>query len=505
MSDKNRNTVFKAALILSIFSGGSKILGFVREQVIAWRFGASALVDSYVAAWAVPTILSGIIGGAIAVAFLPVFSAERARGSGRRLAGTVLAVTAFASLMATIVTLVFAPQIVSVLVGDFSQELQALTVSMLRIMAVLAFVASMSQYLTILFQAHKQFYLPALTPIIMNAVIAVGLLLGGNIQWLAWMTVIGMLVPVVLMAFVAYKRGLPLLTKLKMGDPAFQRVMQLSGPIFFSSMFGQVYMIVDRRLASGLDPGSLAALNFGNKLMQLPLGVFVMALTAAVYPTLSEHAARGDKVSFAESLSSSLRGVVLLLVPAAVGMFVLRYPIVRLAFERGSFDAIATTRTAQALGYYSIGLLGAALAQILGRGFYSLQDTMTPVKIGIVTAFVNVAFALILVRPLAHGGLALANSLGFLFNALALFYFLSRKLTRGSIRLLPLIVKAGAAALVMAIATSLMLSFTSSFGQIISLTLAIGVGIGVYGALLILLRVEEVTTAIKVVRTRLGI
>src|SRR5690606_3591830 len=151
MSEK-KNTVFKAALLLSVFSGLSKILGFVREQVIAWRFGASAMVDSYVAALVVPTLLSGIIGGAIAVAFMPVFSAERAKGSGRMLAGTVFAITSFISLVATVITFAFAPQIVSMLVGDFPLELQGLTTALLRIMSVLTFVMSMSQYFTILFQ-----------------------------------------------------------------------------------------------------------------------------------------------------------------------------------------------------------------------------------------------------------------------------------------------------------------------------------------------------------------
>lgn len=504
MSDK-KNTVFKAALILSIFSGGSKILGFVREQVIAWRFGASASVDSYVAALVVPTLLSGIIGGAIAVAFLPVFSAERAKGSGQRLAGTIFAVVTTISLLATVVTLAFAPQIVSVLVGDFSIEIQALTITLLRIMAVLALVMSLSQYLTILFQAHKQFYLPALTPILMNLIIAGGLLMGGNVQWLAWMTVLGMLVPVVVMIFVAWRRGLPLVTKLKMGDPAFAKVMQLSGPIFFSSMFGQLYLLVDRRLASGLDTGSLAALNFGNKLVQLPLGVFVMALTAAVYPTLAEHAAKGEKGSFAVALSSSLRGVILLLVPAAVGMLVLRYPIVRLAFERGSFDALATTRTAQALGYYAVGLIGAALAQVVARAFYALQDTMTPVKIGIITAAVNVLFAVLLVGPLSHGGLALANSIGFLFNAGVLLYILSQRFGKGALRIKTVLIKGTTASLLMGLASVAVLRVTVGFGQIISLGAAVAVGVGVYGIALLLLKVEEATTAVRTIRTRIGI
>ena len=504
MPDK-KNTVFKATLLLSILMGLSKVLGFLREQVVAWKFGTSAAVDSYAAASAVPVLVAGILGGAIASAFMPVYGARLTKGSGRRLAGTVLATTGLISFVATIVIFAFAPQIISVYVPGFSLENQALTVTLLRIMAVLTLVMSLSQYITILFQAHKQFFWPALTPIIMNVIIAGGLLLHGDIQWLSWLSVLGMLVPVMLMIVVAGRRGLPLVTKLEMDDPAFKMLLSLSAPIFVGSLFGQLYLFVEKTLASNLTTGSVAALHYSNKLVQLPLGVFVMALSAALYPTLSEHAAKGDMASFARAMSSALRGVVLIMVPAAVGMFVLRYPIVRLAFERGSFDVSATTRTAQALGYYSLGLVGVALAQMLGRGFYSLQDMMTPVKIGVATAVVHVTLAYVLVGPMAHGGLALANSLGFLFNACVMYYFLSRKLAQGSIRVLPLLVKAAVASVAMAFTSVMILNLTVRFGQIISIGLAVGMGLGVYGILLMVLRVEEVSMAIKAVQLKLGL
>jgi len=215
MSEK-RNTVLKATLLLSILSSLSKILGFLRDVLMARRFGTSAAFDSYVAAWAIPTVIAGILGGTIAVAFMPVYGSRLTKGSGDRLAGTALATTALMSFFVSFVIFAFAPQIVSVYVRGFSLENQALTIALLRIMAVLILIASVSQYMTILFQAHKQFLLPALTPILMNVIVAGGLLLGGSIQRLSWLSVLGMLVPVLLMILVAGRWKLPLVTRLEM-------------------------------------------------------------------------------------------------------------------------------------------------------------------------------------------------------------------------------------------------------------------------------------------------
>jgi len=264
-------------------------------------------------------------------------------------------------------------------------------------------------------------------------------------------------------------------------------------------------MVVDRNLAAGLDAGSIASLNFANKLVQLPVGIFVAALATAVYPTLSEHAAKGDKKRFAETTVSSLRGIALLMVPAAVGLFVLRYPIVRLAFERGSFDQVATTKTAIALGYYAVGLVGLSVAQVLARAFYALQDTLTPVKIGIITAIVNIILAFTMLDVLGHGGLALANSMGFLFNAVLLMYLLSKKLEKGALRLLPLLGKATFAALAMGSISSVVYNVTSSLGQVIALGSAICMGLGVYVLCLLALRVEELTVVLTLVKKRIRV
>jgi len=218
-----KQTVFKAALGLSVLSVISKLLGFVREQAIAWRFGATALVDAYVVAMLVPQLLAGLIGGAIATSFLPVYSSEREVGSEGRVAGTTFAVTFVLSLAASLGTLMIAPLLVRSLFGSFSLEQQALIVTLLRILSIGTLLLSVSTFVAILFNGHRMFMLPALSPVMQNVVVVGSLfLLGGlGIKGLAWSTVVGMLVPAALLVIVAMYKGLPVIVRPQFGDPAF--------------------------------------------------------------------------------------------------------------------------------------------------------------------------------------------------------------------------------------------------------------------------------------------
>jgi len=195
---------------------------------------------------------------------------------------------------------------------------------------------------------------------------------------------------------------------------------------------------------------------------------------------------------------------VVLLVPATIGLWVLRYPIVRLAFERGSFDADATAKTAYALGFYALGLLGLATAQVLSRAFFSLQDTFTPVKIGIATSLLNTALALVLVGPLAHGGLALANSLGASVSALWLFYALRKKLGPVPMGMVSLLLKVGLSSLVMGLTSIAVMTLAAELGQIIALGAAVGMGLLAYGICLLLAGVDEVTLILKRIQGKFG-
>jgi len=503
---EHKNSVFKVTLILSVVSILSRPLGFIREQVIAWRFGAGATVDAYVAALFIPQLLAGVIGGILPTAFLPVYSGDRDTPAGKSLVATTASAIAVLAIAGSVLALVFATPLVRMLVGSFSAEQQVLTVSLLQIMSFATFLLSLSAFLTIVFNSHQQFFLPAVIPILQNVIIIAGLFLLGawGIDGLAWSTLVSMGVTAGLLFLLALYRGFPVIATPKFWDPNFIRVLKLSAPMFASSLFGQVYMVVDRRLASGLDVGSIAALNFANRLVQLPLSIFVATLATAAYPTLAALATSGDKKGFASTTIGSLRGLVVLLVPATIGLWVLRYPIVRLAFERGSFDADATAKTAYALGFYALGLLGLATAQVLSRAFFSLQDTFTPVKIGIATSLLNTALALVLVGPLAHGGLALANSLGASVSALWLFYALRKKLGPVPMGMVSLLVKVGLSSLVMGLTSIAVMTLAAEWGQIIALGAAVGMGLLAYAICLLLAGVDEVTLILKRIQGKFG-
>jgi len=502
----NKKMILRTAFFLSLLSVVSRLLGFCREMVIAWRFGAGAGVDAYVAGTAVPQILINIITGALGATFLPVYSSEREAGRGEELVATTFSVTLFISVAGGVLGFWFAPQLVQVLVGNFPPEQQALTVVILRVLMFSAVIGSVTFFTTLLLNAHKHFLWPSVPPLLISVVVMGGLVVLGaaGITGLAWFTVVGMLLAAVWLMALAVKYGLLIVGKPKLTDKAFLRMATLMLPIFASSLFGQLYVIVDRRLASGLDVGSIAALNFANRLVGLPVGLVVTALVTVVYPTLADLAAKGDKQGLGLVLTSSLRVLFIIMVPAAVGLVVLRYPLVSIAFERGSFDSAATARTAVALGYYAVGLVGLSAGTLLPRTFHALQDTVTPIKIGLALLPVSIGLVVVLTRVLGHGGIALTASVMSTLGALVQVYLLKKRLGKNSLRVGGLLVKVAITSVVMGLICVFVLDRASVFGQIISLGATVAVGGVVYGLGLIVLRVEEVWTAFGLVKAKIG-
>ncbi len=213
---------------------------------------------------------------------------------------------------------------------------------------------------------------------------------------------------------------------LDLRHPEVRRVGAMMLPVVLASGIGQVFTMIDWRLASGLAEGSIAALNYASKLMQLPQGLFVTAVTTAVFPTLSHLAAADRRPEMAETLRRAMKVVLLLAVPGAAGLMVLREPIVALLFQRGAFDARATAMTSAALLFFAVGLAGFCLNLPLTRGFFALQDTRTPLYVSLGTVPVKLFLSLALVRPLHHAGLALATSLTALANLVVLSWLLRR-------------------------------------------------------------------------------
>lgn len=416
----------------------SKLLGFVRETVIAAVFGATGVTDSYLVAYMLPSVLFASIGAAIVTVFIPVY-AEVNKSQGSE-AGFVLINrfgTAAIFLVSVLVIIgeVFAPTVVGILAPGFSGHIFNLTVSLTRLLTPVMVLLTLSYLATAALNAQMCFIAPAVIGLPYNVIIIVTTLILSSsigIYGLAIGTLIAVASQFIIQLPSLYKSGYRMRIDFDFTDPHLRKIGLLLGPVFLSSAATQLNVMVDRILASGLAEGSMAALNFANRVNLLPLGLFVTSIITVVYPSLSEHVANGNRSAFAAHLEKSFGIVAFITFPITVGFIVLAYPIIQILFQRGAFDATACHATAIALQYYAIGHAPMALIDVLKRGFWAMQDTKTPMYNAFITVGLNIIFNLILVRWMGHAGLALGTSLAAIASIIVLFSHIRNRVTFSS-------------------------------------------------------------------------
>ncbi|MEG6615150.1 murein biosynthesis integral membrane protein MurJ [Peptococcaceae bacterium 1198_IL3148] len=497
--------IARAAIVILVINLTSKILGFFRDMVIAYQFGATGATDAYLVAYTIPYVLMNILALALSTVVVPVFSEYESQGrrdEAWKLFSTVTNLTALAFAVLVAMGLLGTPWLVKIIGPGLAPEVAALTEELTRIMLPLLVFNGVSTLFNGLLNANNIFAVPALSTVIANTTVIVSTLTLGNvmgIQGVAIGTVLGVLFAALFQLPSLWRSGFKYRFSFDWRDPGVQKVMSLMLPVTLGVSINQIYIVIDRMLASGLAEGSISALNYANKLILLPLGLFVMAIGTAFYPTLTKQAVDPKAGDMATTLQRAFRAVVMLSIPAGVGLMVLRYPIVQLLFERGEFDAHATAMTAYALLLFSIGLVGQSANVILTRGFYALQDTRTPVKLTLITVVINLIFSLLLIGKLQHGGLALANSIAALTNTLMLSWFLSRRVKklwdRQMVRFgIQVLAASGLMAVVAHYVNGFAAAIFAGYGTIglaIQVALAISAGILAYILAAIGLRIDE--------------
>lgn len=495
--------IFKATLLIAFFNLMSKVLGLVRESVIGRLFGASVYTDAYQTALKMPNMLFFIVSGALATVVVPVFTEYAARGEKQeawKIFNTVSAVITLFYLAVSVTGIVGAPLLVKLVAPGFEGVRESLTVELARIILPLMIFSGLASLFANLLNANNIFGLPAFSNSVNNIFIIISALTLGSmygIHGLALGTVLAMAAMALVQFPALFKKGFRFNISIDLKHPGVRKVYLLALPSLLGISVNQANVYIVGVLASWLPVGSISVLGYADKLIQFPVSLFVLALGTAVFPTLSIRAAEGDKEALSDTLLGSLKAVIIGIVPASVGLMTLSYPIVTLIYKGGAFDQKAVELTAAALLFYSVGLVGQAAGVLLTRGFYSLQDTRTPVKIGVMTVLINLALSLVLIRYLQHGGLALANSLANLAYMVLLFWYLGKKipgLRRGG--LFKFIVAVLAASGLMAAASyavngALAGLFPGTAGLLVQVGLAITAGVVVYAAAIFALRVEE--------------
>lgn len=433
---KTGNRIIWATAVIFIFTLLSRFLGLGREMAIAYRFGATGETDAFMLALTLPNIFYSVVGIALAAAIVPIF--EEYETHGRREEIWQVISTSVNVIIVVIGSLVllgsfFSPRIVSVLGPGFPAETKQLAIDLTSLVMPSILFTTLAGALGGVLNANHIFGPVAIGPAVMNFAIIVSALAGftnWGIYNLALGTVVGAFFYAAVQAPSLRRVGFKYSPVFQVQDPAAREMLKMMGPILIVTGIGQIYTILDLRFASDLDAGSIAVLNYARKLMQLPQGLFVTAVTTAIFPAMSRLAAEDRIPEMADILQKAMRVILLLAIPGSIGLIILRNPIVTLLFERGAFDLRATVMTSDALLYFSLGLFGLCLHLPLTRAFFALKDTGTPFLVLVITAGIKWLLNLGLVRLLLHSGLALATSLTIMMNVAALSFILHRRIPK---------------------------------------------------------------------------
>jgi putative peptidoglycan lipid II flippase len=455
MSEKRQ--ISKATGVMGFATGLSRVAGLVRDIVVAGLFGAGFATDAFFMAFTIPNLLRRFFAeGSLTAAFVPTFADvyhRQGEEEARRVASICWTLLLIVMAAVTVLGILCSPWLVRAIGLGFAEVegKLGLTDYLNRLMFPYIFFVSLLALLTGVLNVLGHYFLPALSPVFLNlsmigcavllapvfevpiTALAVGVLLGGVLQ--------------LLLQFPAlYRKGIRLRLDFGFRHPAVIRIARLMLPGLVGVAIYQINVVVSRLLASFLPEGSVSYLYYGQRLFEFPQGIFIVSLAQAVLPSMSRQAALHDEAGLKESLRFALALIVLVTLPAAVGLMLCAVPVYSLFFMGGAFSYEDVRLTALALAAYAPGLLFVGVSRVVVPTFYAMQDTRTPVWISFWTLLANAGLGLLLMGPLRHTGLALALTLSSVFNALVLIWALRRKIGRlgltsvgtSFLRLLPL-------------------------------------------------------------------
>ena len=429
--------LLKALAAVGSMTFVSRVLGFVRDTLIARVFGAGVYTDAFFVAFKIPNLLRRLFAeGAFSQAFVPVlaeYKNRRGHEATQQLVSHVATLLGLVLVLVAIAGMLAAPWVVYVSAPGFTDDAGkfAITVELLRITFPYIFFISLVSLAGGVLNTYARFAVPAFTPVWLNLAFIAGALLFAPyfdppVKVLAWAVFAGGVLQLLFQLPYLYRLGLIPRFRLNLHDEGVWRILRLMGPAVFGVSIAQISLLINTIFASFLVTGSVSWLYYADRLMEFPTGLLGVALGTILLPSLSKSFADRDDGEYSELMDWGLRLTFMLALPAAVALAVLAVPLVTSLFHYGAFSANDVWMTRQALMAYSLGLLGLILVKVLAPAFYSRQNVKTPVKIALFTLFATQLMNLAFIGPLQHAGLALAIGLGACINAGLLYYHLRK-------------------------------------------------------------------------------
>lgn len=439
-SDKILNiqsrTITSAAIVLALASLVSRLLGLVRDRMLAGNFGAGDTLDIYYAAFRVPDLVYNLlIMGALSAGFIPVFvSLWKDSSTGNKEAwkfvNSLLNILLIALLVVGVLLFIFAPYLMRLITPGFAGEKLNFTIALTRIMFLSPLLLGLSSIWGGVLQSLKRFLVFSLTPIFYNLGIIFGIIFlvpRWGIYGLAWGVVLGAAAHMAIQLPTLFSLGFRYQPALDWRNEGVRRLARLMVPRTLTLAVSQLNFMAITVLASFLAAGSLAVFNLAYNIWTFPLGILAASLAIAAFPVLAQNAASGDKINFAKTFSQTFRQILFLMVPASALLVVLRAQIVRVILGVGQFDWSDTILTINSLQYLTVGLFAEGLILLLVRGFFAFEDTKTPFWLGLASSILRIGCAWFFAQVMGVAGLALGYALGSLINLISLWFFLEQK------------------------------------------------------------------------------
>lgn len=505
MAKLSTKNLAKYSAMISLILILSKVVGFIREMLVATQFGASRESDIFKTATRIPNLFYSVVAAALLTSFIPIFSSfKNDEKKANLFFNNIFNVLFLLCAILSIIGMVFTPQITKLFVSGFNNADFIRTYNMTRISMPSIIFLALSGLQQGYLNSYGIFLQPALTSIISSIIMIIGMMFVGRYGIVA--AVIGFFLGAVaqVMFQLPFMKNYKFKFYINIHDENVKKMLLLSVPIIISSAVSQVNVIVDSTFASNLARGSMSIIDYASKVSTIINQVFIVSITTIFYPMLTEKYALGSKEDFKDLIIKSLNIVVIIAIPLIIGMIILSTPLVRLLLQHGKFNSSDTEITALCLRVLALGTLGYSLIDILGKVFFSVKDTVTPMINGIITVGLNILFIVILVPRMGISGLSTATTSSASIIAIVMIFELKYKLKDISFNsFIKVLLKALMAGGIMGVIVSLTYTYLgglinngSSLVLAIKITLEAIIGIAVYIAMLYFLKVKELDSII---------
>lgn len=501
----------KTAILLMLITIVSKIVGFGRVITLSYFYGASNISDAYLISLSIPTVIFSFVGTGISTGYVPMYSKikqDYGEEEGNRFTNNLANILIIICTIIVIFGLIFTKPLIKIFASGFKGEALTLAIQFTKISLLGIYFTGLMNVFSSYLRLKGNYVVPALVGFPMNFITIAAIFLSSktNILVLVIGSVIATASQLILLVPFIHKKGYRHKFILDIKDRHIKNMAYIALPVIIGVSVNQINVLVDRTLASQIAVGGISALNYANMLNGFVQGLFVVPIATVIYPVISKMAVEDNMDGLKSSISEAINSISLLVIPATIGAMCFAEPVVKILFGRGAFDSQAISMTSNALFYYSIGMLGFGMRDIISRAFYSLQDTKTPMINAAIAMAMNIVLNIILSKFMGIGGLALATSISAIFCTVLLFISFRNKIGPFGMKNIAIsFIKVSCASIVMGVIARLLYDILiKNIGANLALIVAIIIGTVVYFVMIYFMKIDEVDSMIEAVKRKLG-